>query len=57
MINICHEFSLKNRIDTKLRVGIHAGTVVAGVMGAINLFTMFGVIRSIWPAGWSQRAL
>jgi HAMP domain-containing protein len=33
MINICHEFSLKNNMDVKLRVGIHTGTVVAGVMG------------------------
>ena len=33
MINICHEFGLKHNLDVKLRVGIHAGTVVAGVMG------------------------
>lgn len=33
MINICREFSLKHNMDVKLRVGIHTGTVVAGVMG------------------------
>jgi class 3 adenylate cyclase len=33
MINICHEFGLKHKLDVKLRVGIHSGTVVAGVMG------------------------
>lgn len=33
MINICHEFGLKHNLDVKLRVGIHTGTVVAGVMG------------------------
>lgn len=33
MLNISREFSLKHNLDIKLRIGIHTGKVVAGVMG------------------------